>query len=199
MHQCAGVCRMNFSKCTKRPEYTGESQSCFCCHCLDFFCFQGGVNCCFVLFVFLFTSFHFHFGDWSLVLAFLFFWYFVFVVVVVVALLIATLIFVLIVTNMHVIQISQVGEHEIECQPGFRCEILSIKIVTLCHHLCQKPWEFFKNLYSNLTPTLTIFGLFLSFSFSFSFSFLFFSFLFVLLFLFLFMQFQSNFGQLISI
>ena len=30
MHQCAGVCRMNFSKCTKRPEYTGESQSCLC-------------------------------------------------------------------------------------------------------------------------------------------------------------------------
>ena len=29
MHQCARVCRMNFSKCTKRPEYTGESQSCY--------------------------------------------------------------------------------------------------------------------------------------------------------------------------
>ena len=29
MHQRAGVCRINFSKCSKRPEYTGESQSCF--------------------------------------------------------------------------------------------------------------------------------------------------------------------------
>ena len=28
MHQCAAVCRMNFSKRTKRSEYTGESQSC---------------------------------------------------------------------------------------------------------------------------------------------------------------------------
>ena len=29
MYQCAGVCRMNFSKYTKRPEYTGKSQSCY--------------------------------------------------------------------------------------------------------------------------------------------------------------------------